>query len=126
MSIESHLSCVHNNDYWEAWHVLDGKIPADGYEYDDNWSPIPVYLILDLKEEIEQSIDGKVIYNASIYFVPMGSSVYDEIGLWKIQPGSPANEIMMTYKFETNVDDFYIGSRVYEWDYKELLQRKLY
>lgn len=120
MNIESHIDCVQDANYWESWEVVDGKIVPENKDYDDNWSPIPELFISSVIDDISESADGLITYSAKVYFVPVDSSKYELIRNWKVVNGSPAYELKMTYIFDEDVDDYYLCSRRYEWNYKEL------
>lgn len=123
MKIKSNISTTKNEEYWEAWAVNNGQIDGSDDLYDDNWSPIPSYLVSECRTEIQDSKDGTVCYESDVYWIPSGSEVYEEISLWKSVDGSPAGDLATSKEFLHIRDAFYICSRHHQWNYKEILQK---
>lgn len=121
MRIESHIDCVQNNDYWEAWYVIDGNIEKSSVRYDDSWSPIPSFWITECEDEIKSS-DGLVIYRSKVYWIPKDSEVYNIVDQWQPDLQSPAQELKMTYHFDCDVDAYFVCERNYTWQYKNILK----
>lgn len=121
MTITSNISCVKNADYWERWSIKDGVLETCQYNYDDNWNPIPSYMIADFKDEIQKSPDGIVKFFAEVFWVPSNSGEYKLIELWKPAAVSNAGELSSTLRLDYDLTDYYICNRSCRWNYKEIL-----
>ena len=119
--IESHIDCIHDNDYWEAWQVINGDIEQGSACYDDSWSPIPSFLIAECADAINAS-DGLAIYRSNVYWIPRGSEIYNIVEQWHPDLQSPAQELKMTYNFDYDVDAYFVCERNYTWEYKNILK----
>lgn len=125
MRIKSNILSVKNEEYWEAWSVRNGQIEDDDNSYDDNWSPIPSYFILECRSAIQSSKDGLICYDSEVYWIPKGTVAYNEVSLWNCTTCSPAGELPTSKEISHDVKDFYVCSRHYHWNYKLLLQKAI-
>lgn len=125
MHIKSNISAIKTEEYWEAWPVHNGKIDGAENTYDDNWSPIPSYFILECKSAIQSSKDGIICYDSNVYWIPNGTAVYDEVMRWSSATCSPAGELQTSKEISHDMKDFYVCSRHYQWNYKLLLQKAI-
>lgn len=123
MRIKSNISATKSEEYWEAWPVHNGQIEDAENSYDDNWSPIPSYLVTECRMAIQSSIDGLICYESDVYWIPIGSEAYEEISLWKSVAGSPAGDLHTSKEFLHAKKEFYVCSRCYRWDYKQILHK---
>ena len=121
MIIESNVSAVKNDDYWECWHIENGNLENQTNNFDDNWSPIPCFFVLMCEDEINVSSDGIVIYSAQVYWIPNTVVEYTTVKSWKPEKGSPAGDLPMTYQFDCDVEKYFACNRFYKWNYKEAL-----
>ena len=121
MRIDSHIDFVESEDYWETWHVTDGRIEGETECYDDNWSPIPNFVIADYEDEINES-SGIINYFSKVYWIPKESDVYKIVEQWSPDVSSPAQELKMAYQFHQNIDEYFVFDRLYSWNYKNILQ----
>lgn len=121
MNIESNISSVPNSDYWEAWQVVDGYIDRKDYAYDDNWNPLPSYLVDCCRDEINASLDGIVRYSAEVFWIPRQSKAYNEIIQWSPASGSLAGDLPTAMILNQDVKDFLVCKRRHEWNYKQIL-----
>ena len=121
MIIESRIDCIHDNDYWEVWQVIDGHIEQGSVYYDDSWSPIPSFLIIEYADEINAS-DGVVNYRSNVYWIPKDSEAYNIVDQWQPDLQSPAQELKMTYHFDYDADAYMVCERNYTWQYKNILK----
>lgn len=122
MRINSNISAIHNDDYWEAWSVQHGQVDNDGFSYDDNWSPIPYCLMIGFEDEILNSPNGLIQYESDVFWIPSSSCIYSEISSWQPVAGSSAGELPTVKEIHYDVQDYYVCSRNYQWNYKSLLQ----
>ena len=121
--IESNVASVKNDDYWECWHVKNGNLEHRTNKFDDNWSPIPSFLVLMCEDEINDSSDGLVKYSAQVYWIPNTAVEYNLVKIWKPVKGSPAGDLPMAYQFNCDVDKYFVFHRSYEWNYKNKLMK---
>ena len=120
--ITSNISTTKSDDYWEAWSVKNGQVEDSGFSYDDNWSPLPSFCVAECEEEILNSLDGVIQYESDVFWIPHTSYIYDEIHTWKPVVGSSAGELPTVKEIQYDLQDFYVCSRHYQWNYKLLLQ----
>lgn len=123
MNMDSHISCLRSVSYWEMWEVVDGKVLGDEYGYDDKWSALPPSLIWDYEDEIAQSSDGVVKFASEIYWIPLKCGAYKEIIKWDVGAVPEASELKSSVILASNVDQYYVCDRSYEWDYKDILNQ---
>lgn len=121
MNMDSHISCLRSISYWEMWEVVDGKVLGNEYRYDDNWSALPSSLVGDFEDEIVQSSDGVVKFTSKVYWIPLGCGSYKEIIKWDVGVVPEASELKSSVTLASNVDQYYVCDRSYEWDYKDIL-----
>ena len=121
MHIDSHIDCVPGCDYWEAWHVTNGPIEQDNGSYDDNWSPLPSFLIEDFRDEINAS-DGIIKYCSEVYWIPQDSDIYAVVSTWQREVVGHAGNLRMTHQFSCDVEQYFVCNRYHEWNYKKYLK----
>ena len=122
MHIRSHISCVSEDDYWEAWPVLEGCINRKNYKYDDNWSPIPACLVAYFAEEINASSDGIIQYHSEVFWIPERTEAYEEVSQWKPVDGSGAGDLPTARVLDQDVREYFVCRRQHIWDYKQILE----
>ena len=125
MHIRSNISGIKTEEYWEAWAVQNGKIDGAEYTYDDNWSPIPSYFIVECRTAIQSLKDGLICYDSNVYWIPYGTATYDEIMGWNSEICSPAGELRTSKEILHDLKNFYVCSRHYQWNYKLLLHKAI-
>lgn len=125
MNMNSHISCLQSISYWEMWEVMNGKVMGNEYGYDDNWSALPSSLVGYCEDDIVQSSDGVVKFNSKVYWIPFGCDVYKEIIKWGVGVVPEASELKSSVTLASNVDQYYVCDRSYEWDYKDILNQML-
>lgn len=123
MDMNSHIPCLRSILYWEIWEVVDGNVLGNEYGYDDKWSALPSLLICDYEDEIGQSSDGVVKFTSKVYWIPLGCNAYKEIIKWDVGAVSEASELKSSVILASNVDQYYVCDRSYEWNYKDILHR---
>lgn len=123
MNMDSHISCLRSVSYWEMWEVVDGKVLGDEYGYDDKWSALPPSLIRDYEDEIAQSSDGAVKFTSEVYWIPLKCGAYKEIIKWDVGAVPEASELKSSVTLTSNVDQYYVCNRSYEWNYKNILHQ---
>lgn len=123
MNMDSHISCLRSISYWEMWEVVDGKVLGNEYGYDDKWSSLPSFLICDYEDEIAQSSDGVVKFTSKVYWIPLECDAYKEIIKWDVGVVPEASELKSSVTLASNVDQYYVCDRSYEWDYKDILNQ---
>lgn len=123
MNMNSHISCLRSVSYWEMWEVVDGKLLGDEYGYDDKWSALPSYLIWDYEDEIAQSSDGVVKFTSEVYWIPLKCDAYKEIIKWDVGTVPEASELKSSVTLTSNVHQYYVCNRSYEWNYKNILHQ---
>lgn len=121
MNMDSHISCLRSISYWEMWEVVDGKVLGNEYRYDDNWSALPSSLVGYCEDDIVQSSDGVVKFTSKVYWIPFGCDVYKEIIKWGVGVVPEASELKSSVTLASNVNQYYVCDRSYEWDYKDIL-----
>ena len=108
-------------EYFEAWLVKGGRIIFDSKhkeKFDDEWSPIPEYVILDFKDRILSVQNPCVTYYASVYWIPAGTEEFKDIQNWKAITTLPSNELPAAFEYKKDISKYHICDRHYTWDYK--------
>ena len=108
-------------EYFEAWLVKGGRIIFDSKhkeKFDDEWSPIPEYVILDFKDRILSVQNPCVTYYASVYWIPAGTEEFKDIQNWKAITTLPSNELPAAFAYKKDISKYHICDRHYTWDYK--------
>lgn len=123
MNMNSHISCLRSISYWEMWEVVDGKVVGNECEYDDKWSSFPSFLIRDYEDEIAKSSDGVVKFTSKVYWIPLECDAYKEIIKWDVCVVPEASELKSSFTLTSNVDQYYVCDRSYEWNCKDILHR---
>lgn len=121
MNMDSHISCLRSTSYWEMWEVIHGKVMGNEYGYDDNWSALPSSLVGYYEDEILHSSDGVVKFTSKVYWIPLGCAAYKEIIKWDVGVVREASELKSSVTLFSNVDQYYVCDRFYEWNYKDIL-----
>lgn len=121
MNMDSHISCLRSTSYWEMWEVIHGKVMGNEYGYDDNWSALPSSIVGYYEDEIVQSSDGVVKFTSKVYWIPLGCDAYKEIIKWDVGVVPEASELKSSVTLASNVDQYYVCDRSYEWNYKDIL-----